>query len=121
MRCTLIVNRRAGRKGGLPVNLGTADDALAALAAHGIAPAVAETARPGHATELARAAALAGDDVVIAAGGDGTVREAATGLIGSHVPLGVMPLGSVMNVAHMLGIPRDPQEAAAVIAAGACA
>ncbi len=121
MHIKLIVNPQAGRKGGLSTNGATLDDVCAALAAHDIAPDVEETKRPGHATEIARAAALAGYDSVIAAGGDGTAREAAIGLLGSGVPLGVMPLGSFMNVARMLGIPRDPPGAAAVIAGGAVA
>jgi len=118
MRSKLIANPHAGRKGGLATNGATIDDARAALAAYDVAPDVELTKGPGHATELARAAALAGYDLVIAAGGDGTVREAAVGLLGSGVPLGVMPLGSFMNVARMLGIPRDVRGAAAVIAAG---
>ncbi len=119
MHIKLIVNPQAGRKGGLTTNGATLDDVRAALAAYGISPDIEETREPGHATELARAAALAGYDGVIAAGGDGTAREAAIGLLGSGVPLGVMPLGSFMNVARMLGIPRDLQGAAAVIAGGA--
>lgn len=118
MRSKLIANPRAGRKGGLPTNAATLDDALAALAVHGITPDVATTERAGHATELARQAAREGYEAVIAAGGDGTAREAAIGLLGTQVPLGIMPLGSIMNVAHMLGIPRDLDSAAAIIAAG---
>ncbi len=121
MHIKLIVNSRAGRKGGISTNGATIDDVRAALAACGIAPDIEETREPGHATELARAAALAGYDGVIAAGGDGTTREAAIGLLGSGVPLGVMPLGSFMNVARMLGIPRDLPGAAAVIAGGEAA
>ncbi len=121
MHIKLIVNPQAGRKGGLSTNSATLDDVRAALAVYGIAPDVEETRGPGHATDLARAAALAGYDGVIAAGGDGTAREAAIGLLGSGVPLGVMPLGSFMNVARMLGIPRDPPGAAEVIAGGAVA
>ncbi len=118
MRSKLIANPQAGRKGGLTTNGATIDDALAALAAYGAAPDMELTRGPGHATELARTAALAGYGLVIAAGGDGTVREVAVGLLGSGVPLGIMPLGSFMNVARMLGIPRDMRGAAAVIAAG---
>ena len=51
-----------------------------------------------------------GCPLVVAAGGDGTVNEVAQGLAGSDVVLGVMPLGSVMNVARTLHIPRDLEE-----------
>lgn len=118
MRSKLIANPRAGRKAGLPTNGATLDAALTALTGRDIAPDVEMTRGPGHATELARAAARAGYDRVIAAGGDGTVRETAVGLLGSGATLGIMPLGSFMNVAHMLAIPRDVREAAAVIAGG---
>lgn len=121
MRSKLIANPHAGYKGGIDTNPATLEDVRAALAAHGIVPDVETTRGPGHATQLARTAAFAGYDTIIAAGGDGTVREVAIGLLGSGAPLGIMPLGSFMNVAHMLGIPRDPQEAAAIIAAGDCA
>jgi diacylglycerol kinase family enzyme len=54
--------------------------------------------------------------MVIAAGGDGTVNEVAQGLVNTDVTLGVMPLGSVMNVARTLHIPRDLEAAARLIA-----
>jgi len=65
-----------------------------------------------------RDAVAQGYDVVVAAGGDGTVGTVACELLGTETALGVLPLGSVMNVARMLGIPRDLEEAAAIIAAG---
>jgi len=46
------------------------------------------------------------------------VAEVAEGLVGTDVILGVLPLGSVMNVARMLGIPRDLEGAAKVITSG---
>src|SRR5665213_1611671 len=53
-----------------------------------------ETQAPGHATEICRAAAGDGYGVVIAFGGDGTVNEAANGLVGSDVPLTCLHGGS---------------------------
>jgi diacylglycerol kinase family enzyme len=50
---------------------------------------------PGHAQELARAAVAQHYDLVIAAGGDGTVNEVANGLIGSDVVLAPLPVGTV--------------------------
>jgi YegS/Rv2252/BmrU family lipid kinase len=73
------------------------------------------TERPSHATELARKAVEEGYRLVIAAGGDGTVEEVAEGLVGTDVELGVLPLGSVMNIARMLGVPRDVDAAIEVI------
>ncbi|MBK1664265.1 hypothetical protein CKO38_01220 [Rhodospirillum rubrum] len=78
-----------------------------------------ETAKPGDATLMAREAALAGNvDVVVAAGGDGTINEVANGLAGSGVALGVIPLGTANVLAIEAGIPRDPGKAAQVIATG---
>src|SRR5262245_51850761 len=115
MRACLIVNPNAGRKAGLTTNAFGVDDARALLERHGIEAEIWETQRPGHATELARKAAADGYQRVIAAGGDGTVEEVAEGLVGTDVELGVLPLGSIMNIARMLGIPRDLDAAARVI------
>jgi diacylglycerol kinase (ATP) len=59
-----------------------------------------------------------GCNLVIAAGGDGTVAEAAEGLVHTDATLGIMPLGSVMNMARTLCIPRDLKQAARTIANG---
>ncbi|HNC24327.1 MAG TPA: diacylglycerol kinase family protein [Opitutaceae bacterium] len=80
----------------------------------GIATEPAATNHAGHATELARDAARDGSaDVVFAYGGDGTVREVATGLLGSSVALGVIPGGTTNVVRIALGLPAKPEAAAA--------
>jgi diacylglycerol kinase family enzyme len=66
-----------------------------------------ETTGRGHATELCREAALEGYDVVVAFGGDGTVNEAANGLIGSDTPLTCLPGGATNVFCKLLGIPGD--------------
>jgi diacylglycerol kinase (ATP) len=68
------------------------------------------TDRPGHASELARMAADEGYDVVVAAGGDGTVHEVVNGLKqaeGAGVKLGVIPIGTGNDFAHGLNIPEN--------------
>jgi diacylglycerol kinase family enzyme len=75
-----------------------------------------DTEAPGHATELCREAAHEGYDVVVAFGGDGTVNEAANGLIGSPAgrsptPLCCLPGGSANVFCKMLGIPGDVVDA----------
>ena len=66
-----------------------------------------DTEAPGHATELCREAAHEGYDVVVAFGGDGTINEAANGLLGCPTPLCFLPGGSANVFAKMLGIPAD--------------
>lgn len=73
------------------------------------------TQRPGHATELAREAAAAGADVVVAVGGDGTVNETASGLIGTDTALGIVPCGSGNGLARHLDLPLDVTKAVKVI------
>jgi diacylglycerol kinase family enzyme len=70
-----------------------------------------DTEARGHATELCREAAHEGYDVVVAFGGDGTVNEAANGLLGSPTPLYCLPGGSANVFAKMLGIPGDVVDA----------
>ena len=91
---------------------------LDVMVANGIRIDLAETARPGHAEDLARAAAQAGKTLVVAAGGDGTIAEVANGLMGSDTRLGVIPLGTANVLAHELGLPFAPASVAAALAFG---
>src|SRR3984885_9360931 len=61
----------------------------------------------------ANGAALDGIDLVVAVGGDGTVRGCAEGLAGSGVPLGIVPHGTANLLARSLGIPAHPRAALA--------
>jgi diacylglycerol kinase (ATP) len=72
------------------------------------------TARPGHATEIAREKGWE-VEVVFAFGGDGTMREAAAGLLGSPAALGLIPGGTANVLGLALGLPRDPVAAAAAL------
>jgi diacylglycerol kinase (ATP) len=65
---------------------------------------------------MARAAVDAGVDLVIAAGGDGTVRSVAAGLRNTGVPLGLVPLGTGNLFARNLDIPVNDQDDAIVLA-----
>jgi diacylglycerol kinase (ATP) len=76
------------------------------------------TKGPGDARILAREAAKAGYGQVIVAGGDGTVGEAANGLVGTKTALGILPLGTFMNVARMLSIPFDLEQAVLILKIG---
>jgi diacylglycerol kinase (ATP) len=66
------------------------------------------TERPGHARELAAAAAAEGLGVVAAAGGDGTINEVVNGLVGSPTALAVLPAGTGNVLAAQLGLVGVP-------------
>lgn len=68
------------------------------------------TTGPHLATEISAEAAKNNYDVVVAAGGDGTVNEVASGLINSNTALGVLPLGSGNGVARSYNIPLSFRE-----------
>ncbi len=55
---------------------------------------------------------------VIVGGGDGTLNAALPGLLGTGLPLGILPLGTANDLARTLGIPEDLGEAARIIATG---
>src|SRR5687768_2726266 len=65
-----------------------------------------------------RAAAEAGAPVVLVAGGDGTLRQAAQVLRGTRTALAVLPAGTRNHFARDFDIPLDPAEALDVAAAG---
>jgi len=72
------------------------------------------TERPGHAQALAREAAGAGYDLVVAAGGDGTIHEVVNGLVWggqANARLGVIPIGSGNDLAYTLGLTADVETA----------
>ncbi len=70
----------------------------------------------GDAQRLAAEAAEAGADAVAVYGGDGTVAAVAAGLMGSQLPLIVLPGGTTNATSRMMGIPGDLAEAAKLLA-----
>lgn len=76
------------------------------------------TDHAGHARELAEAAAREGYELALAAGGDGTANEVASGLLGTQTAFGVVPVGSGNGLARTLRIPRDPWRALALLETG---
>lgn len=78
------------------------------LLAAGFETEVLGTRGPGDATGLAKEFAKRGVEAVFVLGGDGTVREVATGLLGTSTILGILPGGSTNVLARALGLPLDP-------------
>ncbi len=68
---------------------------------------IKKTIKPKHAVELTKASIIEGADIVVACGGDGTVNEIASCLVGSSVKLGVVPMGSGNGFAATLKIPKS--------------
>jgi diacylglycerol kinase (ATP) len=70
--------------------------------------------------DLARKAAEEGFEVVVAAGGDGTINEVVNGIIasGAGATLGIVPLGTGNDLSRTLDIPTDPRDALALIHSG---
>ena len=89
------------------------------LTRHGAHTDIAPTQHAGHAQEIARQAAHAhAADIIVASGGDGTCAEVMTGLIGSPVPLAVLPAGTANVTALSLGLPTDADALARYILHG---
>jgi diacylglycerol kinase (ATP) len=117
MSVVVIINPVAGGRASLPaeqrVRLGER-----ALARHRLAGRVELTRAAGHGSELARQAIADRCEVVVAWGGDGTINEIASELIGTNTTLGIVRAGSGNGLAREMGIPPRPEEALDIALAG---
>ncbi len=109
----IIVNPVAGRS-----RPGVIDGAAAFLRPRAVRVEVCITGARGDAEILSRRAVEAGADLVVAAGGDGTINEVANGLTGSTTTLGIIPLGTANVLALETGIPTDPERACRLLIEG---
>jgi diacylglycerol kinase (ATP) len=89
---------------------------LGALAAAGHNVTAHATPGPGAATAFARDHVAAGADLVVVLGGDGTINEAAEGMIGSSTPLAILPGGTANVLATELGLGPRADRAADLLA-----
>ncbi|HEV8489336.1 MAG TPA: diacylglycerol kinase family protein [Candidatus Limnocylindrales bacterium] len=117
-RVRVISNPNAGGKAGLATNGVSREELVALLERYGLGDELCETHSPAEAQALAREAVQAGCDLVVGAGGDGTIGTVATQLLRTDATLGVLPLGSVMNIARSIGLPRDLAQAVEILATG---
>jgi diacylglycerol kinase (ATP) len=114
----VIFNANAGQKRRGPAPPVTEETLRELLDRHGITARIVATGSEEDATRAVHEAIEAGHETIIAAGGDGTIGQIATQLISTghtEVALGMIPLGSVMNVPRMVGVPRELEEAAEVL------
>ncbi len=75
------------------------------LARHGWNAELLVTRGQDHATELVRAHLTGDIEAVWTSGGDGTLAQAATALVGTDVPIGILPVGTVNVIAREIGVP----------------
>lgn len=85
----------------------------ALLAKQGVNVMLVPTTGPGSATVQTRRQIEAGCDLIIVAGGDGTINEAANGMLHSPVPLAILPGGTANVLAHEIRVPAPIDHAAA--------
>jgi len=109
IRALIIFNPTAGQAGSFEQDLLVAQDIWRE---HGWQVDLQPTDGPGDGTRIAREAAAQGYDVVVAAGGDGTVNEVVNGLAGTQTALGALPIGTVNVWVRELGLPLQPRAAA---------
>ncbi len=116
----VILNPNAGRGAGQRLE----PQIRQALETQRVAYDLIRTTGPNHAIELARQAKLDGFEIVVAAGGDGTISEVVNGLAlaaGEGNPvgaLGMIPVGTGNDFADMAGISRNLDAAVRAIMAG---
>ena len=85
---------------------------LALLADRGIDVHPIPTTGPQTATALTRDALERGADLILVAGGDGTINEVVNGMAHSEVPLGILPAGTANVLASELGAGKTMEKAA---------
>lgn len=121
MRAVLIVNPTSGistikEKRMSPEE--TEQALLGGLRAYGIEPQLLHTTREDSGWGMAKRAAHEGAELVIVAGGDGTVHAVANGLVGTPSVMGIIPTGTLNNLARSLDIPDNIPAACLAIATG---
>jgi diacylglycerol kinase (ATP) len=95
------------------------DRTIALLKDLGAALESVHTSRHGEGMRAAADAALSARyDAIVAAGGDGTVHDVANGLLGTQVPLGIIPMGTANVFAREVGLPSSPDRIASTLMNG---
>jgi diacylglycerol kinase (ATP) len=113
VRIIILLNPNAGRgKARLVLR-----EALEVVHRGGVGVDVQESRDAQHLLALARQAAAEKPDAIVSVGGDGTHHYVLNGIVGSEIPLGIIPAGSGNDFAKGLGIPTQARAAAEVLLA----
>lgn len=114
-RIALLVNPASGKGRGARAGTRAAEQ----LRLAGLDVRVLVGADGAEAIALAREATGAGVDALVAVGGDGTVHQAVQAVVGTGVPLGIVPAGSGNDFARLLGLePHDVDRAVDAVRGG---
>src|ERR1700680_4632513 len=105
-KAILLYNPLSGRRRGR--RLADVEAALSVLRSAGVEASAAPTRAASDATDQTKQAVAEGCDTIFACGGDGTVHDVLQGLVGTHVALGIIPLGTANSLAHDLRLPPSP-------------
>ena len=113
-RAEVIVNASAG-------SVGASDptqELKRQFAAQGVQANIHLARRGADIGDMARRAVNANPDTVVAGGGDGTTNAVASAVLGTGIPLGVLPLGTLNHFARDLGVPLEIEAAIANVCHG---
>jgi diacylglycerol kinase family enzyme len=110
---SVIINERSGTE----ARPDAGAEVQALFAKQGVPTRLERVREPGDIAARARQAASRGD-VLVAAGGDGTVSTVAAVAVETHATFGVLPMGTLNHFAKDVGIPLDLEGAVSVIVAG---
>lgn len=114
-RVTLLFNPKCGGSARKGISL---DAIVAELRRHGFEADVKIKTCGKDARRWTKDAVAASEDCIVVAGGDGTVGDVAAQLVGSKTVLGILPVGTMNNLARSLGIPLELDKACALLAIG---
>ena len=110
----LIYNAKSGGAGGAGAK--QLEEIIGHLRTHGIRAEIGLKTSGKAVREMVKEAVERGEDLIIVAAGDGTIEEVASQIVGAKVTLGIIPVGTMNNVARALGVPLDIEDACALIA-----
>jgi diacylglycerol kinase (ATP) len=94
------------------------EEIVACLHSYGFVVEIGVKTSGRTARALAKAAVKQGADLVIVAGGDGTIEDIIGELVGTKTALGILPIGTMNNVARALGVPLNLEDASALLGMG---